>query len=134
MINKMQSKQLVRVRYSETDKMGFCYYGNYAAFLEIGRVELLRERKIVYRELEALGILLPVSELHINYLYPAKYDDLLRVETTIMELKGARIFFSYEIFNEKEILVLTATTTLVFVDSKTLKPIVAPSFIAEALS
>ncbi len=134
MINKMQSKQLVRVRYSETDKMGFCYYGNYAAFLEIGRVELLRERKIVYRELEALGILLPVSELHINYLYPAKYDDLLRVETTIMELKGARIFFSYEIFNEKEILVLTATTTLVFVDSKTLKPIAAPSFIAEALS
>ena len=134
MINKMQSKQLVRVRYSETDKMGFCYYGNYAAFLEIGRVELLRERKIVYRELEALGILLPVSELHINYLYPAKYDDLLRVETTIMELKGARIFFSYEIFNEKEILVLTATTTLVFVDSKTLKPIVAPSFISEALS
>ncbi len=130
----MQSKQLVRVRYSETDKMGFCYYGNYAAFLEIGRVELLRERKIVYRELEALGILLPVSELHINYLYPAKYDDLLRVETTIMELKGARIFFSYEIFNEKEILVLTATTTLVFVDSKTLKPIAAPSFIAEALS
>lgn len=134
MINKMQSKQLVRVRYSETDKMGFCYYGNYAAFLEIGRVELLRELKIVYRELEALGILLPVSELHINYLYPAKYDDLLRVETTIMELKGARIFFSYEIFNEKEILVLTATTTLVFVDSKTLKPIAAPSFIAEALS
>ncbi len=134
MINKMQSKQLVRVRYSETDKMGFCYYGNYAAFLEIGRVELLRERKIVYRELEALGILLPVSELHINYLYPAKYDDLLRVETTIMELKGARIFFSYEIFNEKEILVLTATTTLVFVDSKTLKPIAAPSFISDALS
>lgn len=134
MINKMQSKQLVRVRYSETDKMGFCYYGNYAAFLEIGRVELLRERKIVYRDLEALGILLPVSELHINYLYPAKYDDLLRVETTITELKGARIFFSYEIFNEKEILILTATTTLVFVDSKTLKPIAAPSFISDALS
>ena len=94
----------LRVRYSETDKMGFCYYGNYAAFLELGRVELLRENKIVYKELEDLGILLPVSELSIKYLHPAKYDDLLKIKTTISELKGARIYFNYEIYNEKEIL------------------------------
>lgn len=134
MIKKTKNTQLIRVRYSETDKMGFCYYGNYAAFLEVGRVEFLRERKIVYRELEDLGILLPVSELHINYLSPAKYDDLLKIETTITELKGAKILFSYEIFNEKEILILTAKTTLVFIDSKTLKPIAVPSFITEVLT
>lgn len=134
MIKKTKNTQLIRVRYSETDKMGFCYYGNYAAFLEVGRVEFLRERKIIYRELEDLGILLPVSELHINYLSPAKYDDLLKIETTITELKGAKILFSYEIFNEKEILILTAKTTLVFIDSKTLKPIAIPSFITEVLT
>ena len=102
MLRKFEGAHFVRVRYSETDKMGFCYYGNYAAFLELGRVELLWENKIVYKELEDLGILLPVSELSIKYLHPAKYDDLLKIKTTISDLKGARIFFNYEIYNEEE--------------------------------
>ncbi len=133
MLRKFEGAHFVRVRYSETDKMGFCYYGNYAAFLELGRVELLRENKIVYKELEDLGILLPVSELSIKYLHPAKYDDLLKIKTTISELKGARIYFTYEIFNEEEILLLRATTTLVFVDAKTMRPIAAPDFILDIL-
>lgn len=133
MFNKFQSSHFVRIRYSETDKMGYCYYGNYAAFLELGRVELLRENKIVYKELEDLGILLPVSELSIKYLFPAKYDDLLKIKTKISDLKGARIYFSYEIYNENEILILSATTTLVFVDSKTMKPIATPDFILDIL-
>lgn len=133
MFDKFQSSHFVRVRYSETDKMGYCYYGNYAAFLELGRVELLREYKIVYKELEDLGILLPVSELSIKYLFPAKYDDLLKIQTKISDIKGARIYFSYEIYNEKEILILSATTTLVFVDAKTMKPIATPDFILDLL-
>ena len=133
MFNKFQNSHFVRVRYSETDKMGYCYYGNYAAYLELGRVELLREHKIVYKELEDLGILLPVSELSIKYLHPAKYDDLLKIKTTISDLKGARIYFSYEIYNENEILLLSATTTLVFVDAKTMRPIAAPDFILDIL-
>jgi acyl-CoA thioester hydrolase len=134
MLRKFEGAHFVRVRYSETDKMGFCYYGNYATFLELGRVELLRENKIVYKELEDLGILLPVSELSIKYLHPAKYDDLLKIKTTISDLKGARIYFNYEIFNEKEILLLSATTTLVFVDAKTMRPIAAPDFILDILN
>ena len=133
MFNKFQNSHFVRVRYSETDKMGYCYYGNYAAYLELGRVELLREYKIVYKELEELGILLPVSELSIKYLFPAKYDDLLKIQTKISDLQGARIYFSYEIYNENEILILSATTTLVFVDAKTMRPIAAPDFILDIL-
>ena len=133
MFDKFQNSHFVRVRYSETDKMGYCYYGNYAAYLELGRVELLRENKIVYKELEYLGILLPVSELSIKYLFPAKYDDLLKIKTTISDLKGARIYFSYEIYNENEILILSATTTLVFVDAKTMRPIATPDFILDIL-
>ena len=133
MFDKFQNSHFVRVRYSETDKMGYCYYGNYAAYLELGRVELLREYKIVYKELEELGILLPVSELSIKYLLPAKYDDLLKIQTKISDLQGARIYFSYEIYNENEILILSATTTLVFVDAKTMRPIAAPDFILDIL-
>ena len=133
MFDKFQNSHFVRVRYSETDKMGYCYYGNYAAYLELGRVELLREYKIVYKELEELGILLPVSELSIKYLLPAKYDDLLKIQTKISDLQGARIYFSYEIYNENEILILSATTTLVFVDAKTMRPIAAPNFILDIL-
>ena len=133
MFDKFQNSHFVRVRYSETDKMGYCYYGNYAAYLELGRVELLREYKIVYKELEDLGILLPVSELSIKYLFPAKYDDLLKIQTKISDLQGARIYFSYEIYNENEILILSATTTLVFVDAKTMRPIAAPDFILDIL-
>ena len=76
---------------------------------------------------------MPVSELSIKYLHPAKYDDLLKIKTTISELKGARIYFTYEIYNEKEILLLSATTTLVFVDAKTMRPIAAPDFILDIL-
>ena len=133
MFDKFQNSHFVRVRYSETDKMGYCYYGNYAAYLELGRVELLREHKIVYKELEDLGILLPVSELSIKYLFPAKYDDLLKIQTKISDLQGARIYFSYEIYNENEILILSATTTLVFVDAKTMRPTAAPDFILDIL-
>jgi acyl-CoA thioester hydrolase len=133
MFDKFQNSHFVRVRYSETDKMGYCYYGNYAAYLELGRVELLREYKIVYKELEDLGILLPVSELSIKYLHPAKYDDFLKIQTKISDLQGARIYFSYEIYNENEILILSATTTLVFVDAKTMRPIATPDFILDIL-
>ena len=133
MFDKFQNSNFVRVRYSETDKMGYCYYGNYAAYLELCRVELLREYKIVYKELEDLGFLLPVSELRIKYLFPAKYYDLLKIQTKISDLQGARIYFSYEIYNENEILILSATTTLVFVDAKTMRPIATPDFILDIL-
>ena len=121
-----QSTCFLRVRYGETDKMGYCYYGNYAEFLEVGRVELLRSKGITYRELEESGIMLPVSEFHIKYLAPAKYDDLLSVVTKVAKLTGTRLFFEYEIFNEAKVKLIEAQTTLVFVNSETMRPTQVP--------
>ncbi len=73
----------MRVRYAETDRMGYAYYGNYATYFEVARVEALRELGMSYRELEDSGILLPVRDLHIKYHKPAYYDDLLTIKTSI---------------------------------------------------
>ena len=88
----------LRVRYAETDRMGYCYYGNFAAFFEVARVEALRELGVTYKQLEDDGIILPVFEYQIKYFKPAYYDEELRIETTIEKVKGACIFFSYKTF------------------------------------
>ena len=116
----------IRVRYGETDRMGFCYYGNYAQFLEVARVELLRSQGISYKELEDAGILLPVRNFSIKYIAPSRYDDLLSIQTEITNIKGSRIEFNYEIRNQKNVLIATAYTELVFVNSNSLKPTNAP--------
>lgn len=116
----------MRVRYGETDQMGYCYYGNYAEYLEVGRVEALRSLGMSYRSLEEENIMLPVAEFNIKYLLPAKYDDLLTVTTRINSVNAARIFFDYVITNEDEQVICTAQTTLVFVDKENKKPMPAP--------
>lgn len=121
-----ESTYFLRVRYGETDKMGYCYYGNYAEFLEVGRVEALRSKGITYRELEESGIMLPVTEFQIKYLAPAKYDDLLKIVTRISKLSGTRLYFDYEIYNEENIKLVQAETILVFVNTSTMKPRHAP--------
>ena len=93
----------LRVRYGETDQMGFCYYGNYAQYLEVARVETLRKEGISYKELEQKGILLPVRNYSIKYISPAKYDDLLTINTEIKKLEGSRIVFSYQIHKDKQL-------------------------------
>ncbi|PKP12359.1 MAG: thioesterase [Bacteroidetes bacterium HGW-Bacteroidetes-3] len=122
-----------RVRYGETDQMGFVYYGNYAQYFEIGRTEWLRKLGITYKKMEENGVMLPVMNLNINYLKPAKYDDLLTLKTTLIKMPSAKIEFSYEIFNEENELLTTANTTLVFVNMKTNKPTKAPEYILEKL-
>jgi acyl-CoA thioester hydrolase len=116
----------LRVRYSETDQMGYCYYGNYAQYFEVGRVETLRSLGISYKQLEEEGIMLPVSEFSVKYFAPALYDYLLIVETTITEIKGARIYFNYIITSSTGELICKAQTTLVFVQKGTMKPFPAP--------
>lgn len=117
----------IRVRYGETDQMGYCYYGNYAQYFEVGRVEALRSIGMSYKSLEEQGIMLPVSEFSVKYLAPALYDDNLTIQTTITEISGARIYFTYEIMNEKNTLLCTGQTILVFVDKKTMRPTQAPA-------
>lgn len=125
---------ILRVRYGETDQMGYCYYGNYAQYFEVGRVEAMREVGMSYKELEKQGVMLPVSEFQVKYKTPALYDDELKVLTKITSLKGVRLHFEYEIFNEKNELVCTASTTLVFVSKATMKPIQAPEKFTSLIS
>jgi acyl-CoA thioester hydrolase len=124
----------IRVRYAETDQMGFCYYGNYASFFEVARVEALREKGISYRALEESGILLPVTHFEIRYFQPARYDDLLEIQTQITQLKGVRITFVYQTFNEAGDLLNEATTQLVFVNAETQKPMPIPENILQQLN
>ncbi len=124
----------VRVRYAETDQMGYVYYGNYPQYYEVGRVETMRALGMSYKRLESEGVMLPVSNLTIKYIKPAYYDDLLTIRTTISTIPNIKIDFSYEIFNEKGILLNIGTTTLVFVDIKTGKISKAPSAMIEELS
>ncbi len=123
----------LRIRYSETDQMGYCYYGNYAQFFEIGRVETLRAIGVSYKSLENQGIMLPVLDLNIKYIKPALYDDLITVKTTIKRTPKVKIEFDYEIFNEDDELLTIGSTTLVFINSNTMKPIKAPEEVIEKL-
>ncbi len=120
------SEVKIRVRYAETDKMGYCYYGNYATYFEIARVEALRTLGVSYKELEDSGIMLPVSDMSIKYLKPAFYDEEILVRTTISELPGVKFKFSYECFNEQNEKLNFADTTLVFISEETRKPTRAP--------
>lgn len=123
----------VRVRYAETDQMGYVYYGNYATYFEVARVEALRAIGISYKELEAMGVMMPVLELKTKYLRPAKYDQNLTIKTMIKELPKVRIIFDYEVYNEANQLLNVAQTTLVFVDANTMKPISAPDYVLDKL-
>jgi acyl-CoA thioester hydrolase len=116
----------LRVRYSETDQMGYCYYGNYAQYFEVGRVEALRSVGMSYKELENSGVMLPVSEFQIKYFAPAYYDDLLRIETQITELRGSRLLFDYRITNASDKEICVASTTLVFVKKENMRPVAPP--------
>lgn len=127
-----KSEVKIRVRYAETDRMGYAYYGNYATYFEVARVEALRELGFSYKSLEDDGILLPVAEFSIKFLRPAYYDDELTIITEIPELPGARIQFHYQVFNTKGDLLTRASTTLVFVQKETGRPCPAPSAIIEA--
>lgn len=121
-----ESEVEIRVRYAETDRMGYCYYGNYAQFFEVARVESLRSLGFSYKKLEDSGILLPVTDYSIKYLKPAYYDDLLKIKSQIVELPAFRIKFKYQTYNQKDENINFGETTLVFVDSLKNKPVIGP--------
>ena len=122
-----------RVRYGETDQMGYVYYGNYAQFFEMGRVEWLRNLNTSYKSMENRGVMLPVLNLHVNYIKPAKYDDLLTIKTTLIKVPSVKIEFEFEIFSEENILLTTGYTSLVFIDIKKNKPIRCPAYLLEII-
>ena len=126
-------KNNIRVRYSETDKMGFVYYGIYAQYYEVGRVELLRSLGVVYKDLEERGFLLPVVQFNISYKRPAFYDDLLTIYTSIKELSSVSIKFDYKIVNIKSELLNTGEVKLAIVNKDTGKSCAFPHDILEKL-
>ena len=125
------SETKVRVRYAETDKMSYVYYGNYASYFEVARVEALRDLGMSYRQMEEEGFMLPVLEYKVKYFKPALYDDLLTIRTKIPVMPLVRIVFQYEIFNAENTLLTSAETTLVFIERSSGRPCKAP---AELLS
>ncbi len=122
-----------RVRYGETDKMGVVYHGNYAQYLEMGRIEWLRNIGVSYKSMEEEGIILPVVSLNVKYRKSAFYDDVLTLETTLVEKPLVKISFKYKIYNEVNDLLAEATTDLAFVNEKTRKPIKCPDYILEKI-
>ena len=123
----------IRIRYAETDKMGYVYYGNYATFYEVARTEMLRSTGISYKELEEMGVMLPVTDLVCKYSHPARYDDLITIKTYIKEKPLIRIKFEYEIYNENGVLLNTGYSQLVFVDIAKNKPCRAPQIFQEKM-
>ncbi|UJH67618.1 acyl-CoA thioesterase [Allomuricauda sp. SCSIO 65647] len=122
-----------RVRYGETDQMGVVYHGNYAQYLEMGRVEWLRTLGISYRDMEENGTMLPVIHLQINYKRSAKYDDVLTIRTMLKKKPLVKIEFDYEIYTESRELLAEANTVLAFIDIATGKPVKCPDYILDKL-
>lgn len=122
-----------RVRFGETDKMNYVYYGNYPLYYEMGRTEMLRELGISYRKMEEMGTMLPVLDLYVKYIKSAHYDDLLTIKTTLKEYPNARIRFDYEIYNSEKDLINMGYTTLVFVDANTYKPCRPPQYFLDII-
>lgn len=127
------SETTVRVRYAETDRMGYVYYGNYAQYYEVGRVEALRQLGTSYKEMEEFGVFMPVYKCNLKYIKPAFYDDLLLIKTTIKELPAIKIIFDYEIYNQKQELLNVGNTTLVFIDGISNKTRLAPESLIKKL-
>ncbi len=129
----IHTKNSLRVRYGETDPMKYVYYGNYAEYFEVGRVELFRSIGMPYNEIENQGIWLPVSEYKIKYLKPALYDQKLEIHTFVKKMPGVRIEFDYEIFNEEGVKITEASTTLFFLDAATQKVVKCPDFLMKLI-
>ena len=129
-----EAQTQIRVRYAETDQMGYVYYGNYAAYYEVARVEGLRQLGLNYSDMEAAGIIMPVLENCSKYISPGRYDELLTVKVSIRKKPMIKIVFNYEITNEKNELINTGETKLAFIDTATGKPCKIPPSMERALA
>lgn len=123
----------IRVRYADTDQMGYMYYGNYARLYEIGRVEALRSFGFTYKEMEDAGVMMPVLENHSYYHQPARYDDTLTITVKILSLPLVRAVFNYEIYNQDGVLLHTGETTLVYFNKTTNRPTRIPKMLLDKL-
>lgn len=128
-----QAETQIRVRYAETDQMSYVYYGNYAMYFEVARVEAMRSVGFSYKGMEDEGIMMPVLESHFIYHKPGKYDELLRIKTVIPTRPSVRIRFEYEVFNEADELITEGWTTLTFLKKDNHRPTRPPKNLLDLL-
>lgn len=129
-----ESTTNVRVRYAETDQMDVVYHGNYAQFFEVGRAESIRSLGFTYKDMEKMGVIMPIVELHSKFLRPAHYDDLLTVKTILKELPNDhRIEFHQEVYNESGKLLTVGRVVLYFINAKTKEKTLMPSQLFNSL-
>jgi acyl-CoA thioester hydrolase len=134
-INMYEHSTTVRVRYAETDRMDVVYYGNYAMYFEIGRVEAIRNLGVSYKDIEDMGIILPVVELNIKYLRPAKYDDLITIKSQIKTMPtDHKIIFDQEVYNSSGKLLTIGQVKLYFMDATMNNRTEMPAHMKEKLS
>ncbi len=124
----------IRVRYSDTDQMGYVYYGRYANYYEIARVELFRKLGFTYSQLEEEGIGMPVIQMETKFIIPAKYDEIIKINIQIKEIPSTKILFHYKLYNKKNNLINTATTLLTFIDLQTKKAVRTPKKLLEIIN
>lgn len=125
----------IRVRYGETDQMGYLYYGNYALYYEVGRTDAIRQLGFTYKELEDQGVIMPVAELQVKYLRPAYYDDVITVKTILKELTtNHKIQFHSELYNQKGELLNVGVTTLAIIDARSKTRMNLPEVLREKLA
>ena len=124
----------IRVRYGETDQMGYLYYGTYAQYYEVGRAEAIRSLGLSYKEMETIhGVMMPVMSLQMRFVRPALYDDLLTIRTTLRHLPTDTMTFHVEIFNEKKKLLNGGSVKLCFVEMKTNQSVPTPQYLLDSL-
>ena len=124
---------IFRVMYPDTDQMGTMHHANYVKYYEAARWELFRSIGISYKSVEDSGYMLPVIRMNFRFLKTTRYDALLTAKTTLKAIKGARIWFTYKLYNEKQELINEAETELAFVKKENWKPCHAPDFVLKAI-
>jgi acyl-CoA thioester hydrolase len=122
------TETMIRVRYGETDRMGYLYYGHYPEYFEVSRTDMIRSLGLSYKEIEDLGIIMPVRSLKVDFKIPALYDEILLVKSCLNKLPEVKLDIDYAIYNQQNKLICTGNTVLAFVDAKTRRPRRAPDF------
>jgi len=128
-----RSESQIRVRYGETDRMGYLYYGHYPEYFEVSRTDMIRSLGLSYKEIEDSGIIMPVRSLKIEYKLPALYDELLTVVSFLKTLPEIKLDIDYEIYNPQKKIICTGNTILAFVDATSRRPRRAPAFFLQAV-
>ncbi|MGQ0738795.1 MAG: acyl-CoA thioesterase [Bacteroidota bacterium] len=132
--NMFITETQIRVRYAETDQMGVVYHSNFFPYFETARAESIRQLGFTYADMEKMGVIMPVVDVHCRYLRPAKYDDLLTIKTTLKELPlHHKVEFHHEVFNEEDELLAVGKITLYFMEADGMKRANMPEQLLEKL-